>query len=138
MEITVRDQNDAPNHALTAIPGAASSMETMMGQWRSCGGPNERPEDRARRRCQEGNGGGKANLTAFDVRILPRRAWCGADGGQADRVDRPTECGIEGRVAVVDEEARLVSFGQASRSCWRVHVDVGCRVTSTCRIRRRS
>jgi hypothetical protein len=48
---------------------------------------------------------------AFDVRILPRRAWCGADGRQADRVDRPTECGIEGRVAVVDEEARLGVVG---------------------------
>jgi hypothetical protein len=75
---------------------------------------------------------------AFDIRILPRRARCGADGGEAEGLDRPTERGVERRVAVVEEESRIRVVGKASRSCCRVQADVGCSVTLTCRMRRRS
>jgi len=75
---------------------------------------------------------------AFDVRVLPGRARCRAHGRHTEGLDRPTERRVEGRVAVVEEEPRVRVVGKASRSCCRVHADVGCGVTLTCRMRRRS
>jgi hypothetical protein len=57
---------------------------------------------------------------AFNVGVPPRRARCGADGGEAEGLDRPTERGVERRVAVVEEESRIRVVGKASRSCCRV------------------
>jgi hypothetical protein len=75
---------------------------------------------------------------ALDVGILPGRARCGADGRETEGPDRPIERRVEGRVAVVRRNRAFGSSGKASRSCCRVHVDVGCGVTLTCRMRRRS
>src|SRR5215204_4424680 len=65
---------------------------------------------------------------AFDVGILPERAWGSADGCQAERFGGAAERRVEGRVTVVEEESRGWSSGMDSRSCWRVHAAVGCRV----------
>ena len=43
---------------------------------------------------------------AFDVGILPGRAWCGADGCQAERFGGAVERCVEGRVTVVEQESR--------------------------------
>ena len=43
---------------------------------------------------------------AFDVGILPGRAWRGADGREAERFDGAAERRVEGRVTVVEEESR--------------------------------
>ena len=44
---------------------------------------------------------------AFDVGILPGGARRGAHGPEPERVDGSTECRIEDRVAVVEEESRV-------------------------------
>jgi hypothetical protein len=43
---------------------------------------------------------------AFNVGILPGRAWRRADGCQTERFDEAAERHVEGRVAVVEEESR--------------------------------
>ena len=43
---------------------------------------------------------------AFDVGILPGRPRCGADRRETARGDGSTECRIEGRVTVVQQEPR--------------------------------
>ena len=43
---------------------------------------------------------------AFDVGILPGRAWSSADGSQAEPFGGAAERRVEGRVTVVEEESR--------------------------------
>jgi hypothetical protein len=74
---------------------------------------------------------------ALDVGILPGRARGGADGREAERFDGGAERRIERRVAVVRNRA-VATSENASRSCWRVHAEVGCAVTLRYRMRRRS
>ena len=62
---------------------------------------------------------------AFDVGILPGRARC--PNAASKVVSRSWR-----------RNRAFASWGKASRSCCRLHADVGCGVTLTCRIRRRS
>ena len=50
---------------------------------------------------------------AFDIGILPGRARCRADSGETEGLDRPTECPVEGPVAVVEEEPRVRVVGES-------------------------
>jgi hypothetical protein len=75
---------------------------------------------------------------AFDLGILPGRARCGADGCETEGLDRPTECRVEDRVAVMEEEPRVRVVGKSLAELLSGPSDVGCWVTLTCRMRRRS
>ena len=69
---------------------------------------------------------------AFDVGILPRRAWRGADGCQAESFGGASERRVEGRVTVVEEESRggvvwegLAKLLAGPRGCGMLrHVDM--------------
>ena len=75
---------------------------------------------------------------AFHVWILPRRPRRGAHGRQAKRRHGAAERGVEGSFVVMQQEPRRDFPGNASRSRCRIHLEVGCRVTLMCRMRRRS
>ena len=75
---------------------------------------------------------------AFDVGILPRRARGGADGREAERFDGAAERCLKVASRSWRRNLAVASSRKASRSCCRVHTDVGCCVALTCRIRRRS
>ena len=75
---------------------------------------------------------------AFDVGILPGGAWRRAhDVNPNASTVRPNAASKVASPSWRRNRA-VASSGKDSRSCWRVYAEDGCRVTSTCRIRRRS
>ena len=74
----------------------------------------------------------------FDERILPGRPRAVRTSARpkAATVLRKETSKMASRSCSRNRDGTC--HGNASRSCCRVHVDVGCGVTLTCRIRRRS
>jgi hypothetical protein len=67
---------------------------------------------------------------AFDVSVLPRRAWCRDDLSDSHRRYPLAEDRSVRGIAVAQQKRGAVSHGNASITCCESHAAVGCSVTS--------